>query len=173
MHYPPPPPAHHFCIDDLLTQLLASILKFPPDRPQKETPYKDLVCTEQDKAIIYEIITTMARNSKLGLFMKSNHLRNLGAQINHVHALKFLATIFSNPELKACMPDIFDDHFKKGGLMDGLAPSLTRESEKGKLMMYLEDFSKEVGQHPHNTPHIRNYFQSQEWENLVKFLMKS
>lgn len=160
-HLPPPPAP------------LASILKFPPERSQKEIAYHDLVCTEQDRANIWEIVTTVGKTSKLGLVPKTGHLKRLGAQINHVHPLKFLGTIFSQSDLKVCMKDIFDDYFKRSSFMDDLAPALSREANKGKLMAHLEPFSKEIGQHPHNTHHIRAYFQSQEWENFVRFLIKN
>ena len=113
-------------------QASASIIKFPPKETKTETGYKDLVCTEQDKSNIYELITTMAENGKLSLLLKKSYLEQIGAQINHVHPLKFLAAIFSNPRLKMCMIDIFNDYFKRNGLMDGLAPSLQKEAERGK-----------------------------------------
>ena len=78
----------------------ASILKKPPVKPM-DIAYKDLVCTEQDKAIVYEIISTMADNGKLSLLFKQAHLKEIGAQINHLHPLKFLSAIFSEPHLKS------------------------------------------------------------------------
>ncbi len=146
----------------------ASIIKVPPTGG--ETTYGDLVCTEQDKANIYEIITTMAENGKISLLLKQGHLKALGAQINHVHPLKFLTSIFTNPRLKFCMFDLFDDYFKRNGFMDGLAPSLEKEAERGKLINYLNDFSIEM-----NIPadDVRPYFLSRDWENFVRFLMQS
>ena len=163
MHdYPSPPPKHfHFCFS------LASIIKLPTN-PSADIPYKDLVCTEQDKTYIHEIITSIADNSKFSLLLKQNHLKNLGAQINHVHPLKFLAASVGTPQLRACLIYIFDDYFKRNGFMDGLGPSLTREAEKGKLEMYLAPFAKEVGV---NVEDIQPYFTARDWEGLVRFLM--
>lgn len=166
---PPPKPYYQF----IKKKPFASIIKFPPDKGQKEIAYKDLVCTEKDKAKIYEIVTTVSRHTKLSLWPKSGHLNELGAQIGHVHPLKFLGTIFSHPELKACMPDIIDDYFKRSKFMAGLGTNLTKEADKGKLMPYLQDFSTEVGHHPHNTPIIQSHFESREWESLVRFLMNN
>jgi len=151
------------------TPITASIIKKPPAKPT-ETPYKELVCTEQDKTYIYEIISTMAGNGKLSLLFKQSQLKEMGAQINHVHPLKFLSSIFANPYLKSCMAQVWDDYFKKNGFLDGLAPSLTREAEKGKLTQYLKEFSAEVGV---KEEHLRPYFEARDWENLVLFLIQS
>src|SRR5579872_272699 len=119
---------------------MGSIIKKPPAKPT-ETLYKDLVCTEADRANIYEIVSTMAEKGKLGLLFQQNHLREVGAQINHVHPLKFLAVILKDPHLKSCMFNIWDDYFKRNGFIDGLFPFFTREAEKGKLDIHLKDFA--------------------------------
>lgn len=147
----------------------ASIIKKPPAKTL-ETLYKDLTFTEQDRANIYEIISTMAEKGKLGLLFQQNHLRELGAQINHVHPLKFLASIFKDPYLKSSMYYIWNDYFKRNGFLEGLAPSLTREAEKGKLDMYLKDFAADVGVSPEA---LKAYFDVRDWENLVLFLIQS
>ncbi len=146
---------------------LAVVVKIPPAKTQNET-YAELVCTEQDQAHITEIITIMAENGKLSLLFKQNHLKQLGAQINHVHPLKFLAVIFSNLELKNYMKEIFEDYFKRTGFLDGLGPSLSLEMEKGKLTQHIEDFSKTVDVRADG---IRPYFQTGDWEALVRYLI--
>jgi hypothetical protein len=150
------------------TPMMASIIKKPPAKPV-ETPYNQLVCTAQDKAYIYEIISTMAQNGKLTLLFKQSQLKEMGAQINHVHPLKFLASIFSDSYLKTCMVSVWDDYFKRNGFLDGLAPSLTREAESGKLNQYLAEFATEVG---HSEESLRPYFDARDWENLVLFLIQ-
>lgn len=152
-----------------VTPAMASIIKKPPAK-SVETTYKELVCTDQDKANISEIISTMAENSKLSLLFKQSHLKEIGAQINHVHPLKFLGAVFSNPHLKSCMYYIWDDYFKRNGFLDGLGPSLTREAEKGKLSQYLHEFAAEVGVPLEN---IQGYFAVMDWENLVLYLIQS
>ena len=146
---------------------LAVVIKIPPSKPQDET-YSELVCTEQDHANIIELIKTMAENGKISLLFRQTHLRYIGAQINHVHPLKFLSTVFCNSELKLCMKDIFEDYFKRTGFMDGLGASLTREMEKGKLEQYIGEFAKDVNVHKDE---IRPYFQSGDWEALVRYLI--
>lgn len=153
----------------LAAPVYASIIKRPPAKTQEMT-YKDLPCSDNQKAYIYEIISTMGENSKLSLLFKQGHLKELGAHINEVHPFKFLAVIFSHPHLKNCMMVIWSDYFKRNGFLDGLAPSLSREAEKGKLLPYLADFSAELNVHPEA---VQAYINAQDWEGLVVFLIQS
>jgi hypothetical protein len=147
----------------------ASIIKKPPVK-STELSYDDLVCTEEHKIYIREIITTMAENGKLALLFKQTHLKEIGAKINDVHPLKFLSTVFSDPDLKTCMFPIWSDYFKRTNLIDGLGASLTREAEKGKLHQHLERFAEDVGV---PAADLQPYFDQRDWENMVFHLMHS
>jgi hypothetical protein len=147
---------------------LAQIIKIPPGG-SKTIAYKNLACSDKDRAMIAELITTMGENGKLSLLMKQSHLKEIGVRINHVHPLKFLAVIFSQAPLKAHMNVIFDDYFIRSRFMDGLAPRLDREAEKKTLDLYAKDFAKEVKVPVDN---IRTFFQSRDWENFVRYLMR-
>lgn len=148
---------------------MCSILKKPPPKPI-ELGYTDLVCTEQDRADIYEIISTVAARGKLSLLFQQNHLREKGAQITHVHPLKFLGVIFSDPYLKNCMSYIWDDYFKRTNFIADLSGALSREADRGKLHPYLGDFAKEVGISPEA---IKGYIDTRDWGNLLLFLIQS
>jgi hypothetical protein len=165
MHdYPAPPPKHfHFPLS------FGSIIKLPLN-PGLDVAYKDLVCTQQDQDTIIEIITTIADNNKFSLLFNQNHLRSIGAQVNHVHPFKFLTVGMGTPHLKNCYAVIFEDYFKKNGVMEGLIPSLTREAEKGKLEQYLAPFAEEMGVSPED---LRPFIQARDWEGLVLFLIGS
>lgn len=172
----PPPPQHYEAIIHLP---IAQIVRIPPGG-QKDPAYKNLICTEEDKALIFELITTLSDNSKFTLLMKQSHLRQLGAQINHVHPFKFLGAIFSHPRLKTGMRNVFDDYFKRNGFMDGLGPSLSREASKGKLFQYLDDFAAEVNVSSTALKELfgsRNWagpdWDTDDWEMLVRFLIES
>jgi hypothetical protein len=170
--YQPPAKAHHFFINEKLLHKssIGSIIKKIPAVSQEDKTYKELDFTEEDRSNIYELITTMSQSNKFQLLFKQSHLKVIGAQINHVHPLKFLASIFANPEVKPLMGNIRDDSFKWSGLMDGLGPSLTREAIKGKLDIYLNDFAEEVGL---SSEEIRSYFQSRDWDSFVRFLIQA
>ena len=149
--------------------LVGSMLKKPPSRPT-ESSYKELVCTDQDRENIREIISAMGEKGKLALLFQQTYLRELGTHINHVHPLKFLSVIMTDQYLKSCMTIIWNDYFKKKGLLDGLVPALSREAEKGKLQLYLPDFANEVGVlHEDLKPYTDVY----DWENMVLFIFQS
>ncbi len=165
-----PTPAYiqeHAC-HSLLKPLIASIIKFPPEGDKGDVSYKELVCSTEDTACISEILMILAEHGKISLLFKQGHLKQLGAQINHLHPLKFLSTIFKDPNLRECMKKVADDYFKWNGFMEGLAPSLTKEADKGKLEKHLLDFAEDIGISP---DHIRKYFQNRDWESLVHSLM--
>ena len=148
---------------------VASIIKKPPVK-SAEVSYKDLLCTEDHKTWIHELISTMAETNLVALYFKENHLKALGDRISEVHPLKFLAVIFSNPYLKSCMNVIWDSNIKRGEFLEGLGGSLSREMEKGKLHMHVEPFGADLTI-PHET--LRPFFDAQDWGNLVLFLMRS
>lgn len=149
--------------------LSGSIIKIPP-ATQEEVTYDKLLCSEQHRAYIAELITAMKEQSWLDLFKNRKRLEFIGAQITPIHPLKFLGVIFSNPTLKAHMPVIFDDFLKRGQLLDGLGMNLSREADKGTLNKYLTPFAQEVGLSPEV---IQPYFQSRNWEGLVQMLNQS
>lgn len=153
----------------LFTTLDASIIKRPPAKVA-DISYKDLVCSEEDQANIYEIISTVGEKPKLKLLFHINHLKELEAKVTHVHPLKFLSTIFKNSYLKSLMYYIWNDSYKKEGFFNGLSPRLTLEAEKGKLDMHLKDFATDLGVSPES---LKAYFDVRDWENMVLFLIQS
>jgi hypothetical protein len=152
------------------TPMMAPIIKINPSKENPNATYQDLVCTEDDKASIYEIISTMSENGKINLLLKQNRLKELGAKINHLHPMKFLTSIFGNAYLKVCMVNVYDDYFKRVGFMDGLAPSLDRTADKGKLIPYVDEFAQELGIDPDS---IRWFFHLRDWDGLVRQLIAS
>ena len=152
---------------------ITSIIKIP-DTPQITTSalsYDQLICTEIDKQKIARLITVMGENGKLVLWAKyQKELRQIGREIDHVHPLKFLSTIFSNPALKNYMKEIYHDYFKWTNFMDGLGNGLTAQAKQGKIAPFLNDFAKEVGAQPES---LRGYVESLDWENMILFLMNN
>jgi hypothetical protein len=135
---------------------------------KNDDTYEKLHCSQADRENIHEIITTLAENGKLGLLFKQGHLKHLGSQLGHLHPLKLLSVIFTTPELKAHMGDIFKDYFKRNGFMDGIGPSLSSKAAEGKLNQYIDKFAQEI-----KVPvaKIRPFFEKQDWEGLIEFLI--
>jgi hypothetical protein len=154
------------------SSFLASIIHLPPEN--KAQFYKDIVCTNEDKAHVRELISAMGEKGYLSLLSDRTHLRLIGSQINHVHPLNFLSTVFLDPYLTKCMDIVMEDRLKRTGLLEGhsgsngLGHSLTREAEKGKLNLYLADFAIEVGIPVED---LRPFVDKRDWEALVRFMI--
>jgi len=147
--------------------LLGARANVSAKKPNNDS-YENLICSERDKACVHEIITTLGERGKIYLLFNQGHINDLGDEIEHLHPLKFLTSIFCYPHIKRHMPEIYDDYFKRNGFMGGLAPNLSRESEKGKLNQYLGKFAQEI-----KVPldKMRPFFDTHNWEGLVEFLI--
>lgn len=137
-------------------------------KPREEAPYAKLVCTEQDKQAITEIIKNMGEHGKFWLLRHKSYMNELGDSIRHVHPLKFLEVVFNNDYLKVCMREVFDDYFKRNGFMDGLGGTLTNKSKAGELERYTHDFAKSINV---SYDSIDIYFQNRDWDGLVRHLI--
>jgi len=176
MQYPPPPPQHY---EWFVRLPLAQFIRIPPGA-KSDPVYDNLVCTEEDQMLITTLILTLSESNPFTLIIQQEQLRKIGEQINHVHPFKFLGTIFSNPRLKLGMRNVMGNIFKAQGFLDGLAPSLTREASKGKLLQYLDKFAEEVGV---DSTALKKLYENKnwsgsnwthaEWEKIVWFLIES
>lgn len=140
----------------------------PKPKPKKKYFYKDLVCTRDDQEAIGYIVVTLSEKGKWWLMKHRSHVEAVGDTINHVHPLKFMETIFADPDLKERMKIVFDDYFKRNGFMKGLVVSLTNRSNIGELDEYLPDFAKAIGV---PLKAIKPYFDDQDWDGLVRHLI--
>ncbi|HLB53463.1 MAG TPA: hypothetical protein VJK48_07135 [Chlamydiales bacterium] len=155
-----------FFFDAPPPQPLAAIVKIIP---QKDLSYRELPCTDQDQSKIAELVTFIAENNYATLLWREPHVRHLGAQINSVFPLKFLA--FAIKHVKPQLKMIFEDTLKRNGFMtgkDGLSVNLDREAQKGTLQQYIHSFSEDVGVSP---VFLDPYFTARDWEGLVSSLI--
>ena len=161
------PPSAHVIIQAAppIAMILGGIVRFPPD--QRDLSFNDLTCTDQDRAKLYELISTIAAKNWLDLLVVRSHMKQLGAEINHVHPLKFLATIFADPHLKTCMPQIWNDFLKRDYMINELGANLTRESDKGTLDKHLPAFSQQLNL---SLDTVRSYTGVRDWDGLVRHL---
>lgn len=143
-------------------------VKKPPPKPVEES-WQQLRCTEEDRANIYEIVSTVAEKNKLSLLFQQAYLREKGAQIVQVHPLKFLGVIFSDPHLAFSMHEIWGDYFKRSSFLADLSAALTREADRGKLYPYLNDFAQEIKRPAES---MKLYFESRDWENFLLWLIQ-
>jgi hypothetical protein len=155
---------------------IASIIRIPPNKPPVagDVSFKDLPCSLEDAKKINRLITVMGENGKLALLMKyQKELRQIGRDIDHVHPLKLVEIIMTQTDpngtpLKKHLKSIHSDYFKWSNFLDGVGNALSAQFKQGRVSIYLNDFAKAVGVAPES---IQNYFQAQEWENLLIYLM--
>jgi hypothetical protein len=144
-------------------------IKIPPKHVDYAS-YSQLPCTEEDRAKIYKLISTIGPKGLPWLLLHKNELEKLGAEINAtVHPLKFLGTIFSNAELKSDMKLVMDSMFKRSNFVKGLAKRIELELQKKQVYKFLDDFSLELHV-PVNE--VRHYCENSDWEGLIYYLMK-
>ena len=69
----------------------------------QEDPYDSLKISKVDKEKIEKLITSLGEKGVVSLLLEKSKIEKLGKDVNHVHPLRFLGTIFSNPYLKKCI----------------------------------------------------------------------
>jgi hypothetical protein len=130
--------------------------------------YYGLELTEGEKRIIYKLITTMAEKNPLMLGLEKKSLDKKGKKIHHIHPLRFLGYIFSDPHLRNSMREIKKSYFKWNAFINGLSRKMREESSHNNLAPYIDGFSE----HLHiDKSRVTHYIQEREWEALVRFLL--
>lgn len=134
----------------------------------------------EDRRKITEVISTMGRYSlseisfltfiaNTGKFRQyERDMESVEIESAPLHPFKFLSNIFANPALKRYMPSIFNDFFLRTGFMSGVVKGMERETARGNVEPYIEDFAQEVGVLPNA---IRLLIRDRAWELLVRHLI--
>lgn len=152
-------------------EIVAEVVVYNPSGKQQiSNAYAKLTITEADRENIEYIVTTLGENGKLALGMRyRSKLEERGEAVGHVHPLKFFAVIFNpgKPYLKEMMAKVEDDRIKWNAFMEKFRISLTRLMEEGKLATLIDGFAAEVG---HTTADLTPFFQSMDWDGLVRYL---
>jgi hypothetical protein len=144
------------------------IIKFPPKEDHQV--YAQLPLSDEDREKIIDLITTIGTKGKIDLLLNhKSRLEKLGDEIDaKVHPLKFLAVIFSNPQLKSTMASIRGDYFKWSNFLSGFSKKLNFEYKKGKIQKFLNDFSLEVNA---SSDELRQLFEKKDWEGFLDYLI--
>ena len=149
---------------------LAAIVKIPSKKENYQT-FAQLPRTAEDEVKIDDLISTMGSNGKVALlFHHEKRLRKMGDELRYIHPLKFIGFIFSKPELKQHMGSIFDDYFKRINFVKDYAQTMDIYDLKNMLVIYVDDFSKEVDV-PANK--IMPFINNKDWEGLLRFLISN
>jgi hypothetical protein len=113
----------------------------------------------------------MGSHGKIKLLLKyKKHLEKIGDEITHVHPLKFLGVIYSNPSLKQYMNIVLDDFFKSYNFINGLGSAMEDQLKNSNVYLYLDDFCRDVNADKET---VRNYIDKKNWKKLLLFLCKN
>jgi hypothetical protein len=115
------------------------------------------------------IITTVGNTNMFFLWPQQSKLEKLGDDIYHIHSLKSLIHLFSNRELTISLNHMFNNYFKRSKFVEGIAKKMLELDEKGLVEPYFEEFAHQLRVVPDL---IRPYFESRDWNNLIKVLLK-
>jgi hypothetical protein len=153
-----------------------AVLMVNGTQPQEQAPAQEaeidyfqlLQLTNSERDKISYIITNMGKKNIFELAFIKGKMEEKGKQIHHVHPLRFIGHIFSDPELKSCMRKIRKSSFKWDAFMDGFGKKMKDEGAKNNLLMYVPGFAKQVNANPEK---ITYYIQHKDWEGLIRHLL--
>jgi len=160
----------HRALDHLsqLTQEEPATLEKTPEEA-KPSPYETLHISTEDRQKIGAILVTMAENNVFKLLFEKKRLERLGYEVNHVHPIRFLGTVFSDPRLVHCLRKIRTSGFKWDGFIDGFSQRFKQEVKAGNIDKYIPSFAASLGVNPEDVQAYVNY---RDYEGLVLFLLE-
>ncbi len=131
--------------------------------------WKEVKAEEED---ISFIINTLAYKSLASVFCKKKKLEEAGDRINHLHPLRFLLFILSDPKLNAGLRAIYSRDLLWSSFVGGTYTSLKEESDRGN--MHEECVSDFCSQLSINDPDVQfeiaQALQAQSWDVFMKLL---
>ncbi len=137
--------------------------------------YDKLPVTDAEVQIIYQIIDTVGTTNALFLAPKYFELKELGNKVQHVHPLKFLGVVLTNPHLKQCLINMEESNLKWKGFLSGSGKTpgfiakCEREYARNNFAPYIVGFCQTVKAHPDQ---VRMLIEKKEWEKLARMLVK-
>jgi hypothetical protein len=139
--------------------------------------YHQLTLTKGEAKVISTLIQMINDTWVVMLLSKETELLQMGKRIDHLHPLKFLETVLKDPVLKEAMLGIEDSTLKWDGFLNGKSSSspgfvakCKREDDQGNFAPYITDFCQVVKADPKK---IRPLYEAKNWEELIRFLIKS
>lgn len=137
--------------------------------PNNRRDYWHAVTSEEKNNIRY-ILRSMASLSWYELLDKKSSLEAAGDKIDHIHPLRFLATVFTDEELKGCVHAIRDRSLVWSRFFDPMKDTMTYESSQNNMKPeFVKDFAKKIKLKP--DPFIA-YVKAKNWDELMDSLLK-
>ena len=131
-------------------------------------PFYTLPLGEKEKKMITELVSTIAEKNIFELLFKKRDLEKLGKKINHVHPMRFISYILSEPKLKKHLKEIRSSSFKWDHFIGGFANRMKEENSKNNLIPYVPGMA-DLLQIQQNL--ILNYLYAKDYKGMVKSLI--
>lgn len=141
-----------------------------PKAAETQNAYEKLPISPVEKQKIGNILITMAENNVFQLLFEKKRLEKLGRDINHVHPIRFLGAVFSDPNLVNCMYEIRRSGFKWDGFIDGFSQRFKEELRNKNIEAYIPGFAASLGLEEKK---VMSYVKSVDFEGLVLHLMEN
>lgn len=154
-------------LSQLAKQEPVTVQQVPEEHTQ--TPYATLPISTEDKQKIRAILVTLAENNVVKLLFEKKRLERLGYEVNHVHPICFLGTVFSDPRLVHCIQKIRSSSFKWDGFIEGFSDRLRQEVKAGNVDSYVPSFAEHLNL---SADEIQAYINYRDYEGLVLFLLE-
>ena len=130
--------------------------------------FEDLTIEEKEAKMIERLMHTLATANFAKLIWKQRDLERIGRSINHIHPLKFISHIVSEPILRSDLQEVHRNFFKWKGFMDGFRRRMTEEFYKGNLEKFLPGFCETMGIKEDVVDH---FIERRDWEGLVRAIL--
>lgn len=141
----------------------------PPAAPSAPRDYYAL--SSKDKENITYLLTTLGFQPILKINSKKSSLTKVGAQVDHVHPLRFFYFVFTNDELIASIHNIRGRSWLWKDFIGPLHDSLSKENSLGNITQaQIIDLAAAVKIDPNL---IIAPSQSQDWTGFVESLLKN
>ena len=137
--------------------------------------FYQLRLTVDDQSNISKMIKNLGELGWIGLLKKKSDMEKIGDSIIHVHPLRFLGHVVSNPSLKKQLPKIMGDFIKRKSFLNGhgkrigFAQRMTNEINRNNMMQYVPGFAQQIGVSKES---LQKYFNNHDWESLIRDLMR-
>lgn len=136
---------------------------------QEKDPFWLLPLTDEEQSALRTLIQEVGEKGYWELLTEADKIEKRGDELRHIHPLRSLAAMFSDPYTKKCIAAIMNATFKRPRFVKDYSQRLNHAADRDKLMPYVQGFSVAVKANPEQ---VRIYIEGRQWEALIKYLLK-
>lgn len=153
-------------IQGRLWLVVMALFCFASTQAQAATDPYSTPLRQQDEENIRYIINTLANSSYFGLLSKQGSLERAGKAVDHVHPMRFVAFIFSDPQLRNNVRRI--SGIPWGRFVNDMGNSLSKASQSGAIDENVIDNFASTVQVDKNW--VDGMVRAQNWQGLMNGL---